>query len=178
MSEETKTTDSLFPGTLQHDDRESWHPFSDFSLPVVQSGFRDNDQVGSSNSATQFQVSQESDGLKRFTETLGNDEKQRLKWYPRGDTKVTYHLVGQDTVDTIVVQTRHPVQTLDLIISHLTTLHDCETKNYIISRRPSRWECRTHKEGFHRRHIHLRRPRFAKARHLPPFQTSCVACRC
>lgn len=87
--------------------------------------------MGPGNTASQFQVSQESDGLKRFTETLKNDERRRLVWNGSGNAQVTYHLIRQDTVDTIVMQTRHPVQTLDLIIPHLTALDDCRERNYI-----------------------------------------------
>jgi hypothetical protein len=36
----------------------------------------------------------------------------------------SYHFVCQDSIDTIVVQTCHPIQTLNLVIPHFATLDD------------------------------------------------------
>lgn len=33
-----------------------------------------------------------------------------------------YHLIGEDSVDAVVVERDHPVETLDLVVSHLTSL--------------------------------------------------------
>lgn len=40
-----------------------------------------------------------------------------------------YHFICEDTIDTVVVQRDHPVQTLNLVISHLTTLDICAALN-------------------------------------------------
>jgi hypothetical protein len=35
-----------------------------------------------------------------------------------------HHLISQDTIDTIMMQRRHPIETLDLIVPHCTALDD------------------------------------------------------
>lgn len=41
----------------------------------------------------------------------------------------SYHFISEDTIDTVVVQGDHPVQTLNLVISHLATLDICAALN-------------------------------------------------
>ena len=39
---------------------------------------------------------------------------------------IPYHFVGQDAVDAVLVQADEPVETADLIISHLASSNVCE----------------------------------------------------
>jgi hypothetical protein len=45
----------------------------------------------------------------------------------RGAGSKTHHFIGENTVDTVIMETAHPVETLNLVLTHLTTLDDCES---------------------------------------------------
>ena len=83
----------------------------------------------SSGITSDLQVSQESNRLKRLTQTLRCG--RGVNWVSGiasvSSDAMTYHLVGQDSVDTVMVQRSHPVETGDLIITHLSSLDDCRT---------------------------------------------------
>lgn len=70
-----------------------------------------------------------------------------LAWrLPRRREGETHHLVGENTVDTVVVKSHHPVESLNLVVSHLAALDVCESG---LERRRRRGGKRgTHKAGF------------------------------
>jgi hypothetical protein len=76
--------------------------------------------MGTWRSSVELEVTEERDGLKCFTQTL----LCQLALHNRG-TRLAHHLVGQDTVDTIVMQRSHPIQPLNLVIPHLSALYIC-----------------------------------------------------
>lgn len=61
---------SFFLGALKHNNVESWDPFGNFSGPVVECRFGDNDEVRSGDTLVEFEISDEGDSLQSFTETL------------------------------------------------------------------------------------------------------------
>mmetsp|Transcript_13968 Transcript_13968/g.34953 ORF Transcript_13968/g.34953 Transcript_13968/m.34953 type:complete len:377 (+) Transcript_13968:1858-2988(+) len=73
-------------------------PPSHLVHPVAESGLGYDDEVWSRNSAVLVQVSEQGDGLQCLSET---------------------HLVGEDSVDAVVVQVNHPVESLELVLAHL-----------------------------------------------------------
>jgi hypothetical protein len=72
-------------------------PIGELACPVLECGFRDDDKMGSGDIAVGFEVGKEGDGLESFTEA---------------------HLVGEDTVEAVVMQRHHPVQALQLVAAH------------------------------------------------------------
>ena len=86
-------------GALQNNSFETRHPFLNLSIPVVQCRFRHNNQVWSSNPLMEFKVSEKSNGLQCLAETLREYGEHGVALC----SETTYHLIGQDTVDTIVV---------------------------------------------------------------------------
>src|SRR6266567_6399286 len=80
------------------DDPKVGSPLGELACPVLERGFWDDDEMGSGNVAVVLEVGEEGDGLESLAQA---------------------HLVGEDTVEAIVMQRDHPVQTLQLVATHL-----------------------------------------------------------
>ena len=79
------------------------------------------------NAADEFEVAEEGDRLQRLAETLLSSESGLAPGVRarRLGRRRTHHLVCENTVDAVVVQTAHPVETLDLVLAHLSSFDDC-----------------------------------------------------
>lgn len=73
------------------------------------------------DTTSKFEVTEEGDSLKRFPKTLMSAAFSTVCTI---EGSGTHHFVCQDTIDTVMVQTCHPVQALNLVISHFATLDD------------------------------------------------------
>jgi translation elongation factor EF-Ts len=63
-------TDSFFFRTSQTDNVESGNPFRDLTSPIVESTLRHDDEMRTVDSSVEFEVTEERDRLKSFSETL------------------------------------------------------------------------------------------------------------
>ena len=77
---------------------------------------------------------QQSNEVQQYPDGIWGIPRKRLSgvFYPNPVMSIyrlhifgaTHHLISENTIDTIMVQWDHPVQPLDLIISHLSTFND------------------------------------------------------
>ena len=120
-------THPLLLGALEDDSLEARNPAVDLARPVVQSRFRDDDQMRTVNAADKFEVAEEGNRLQRLAETLSSSGSGLAPGV--GERKLgrggTHHLVCENTVDAVVVQSAHPVETLNLVLAHLSSFDDC-----------------------------------------------------
>lgn len=116
--ERTKTH-PFFLSTLEQNDVEPRYPSLKLSRPVVERTLGDDDEVRTVNSSIEFEVTEERDRLKRFTESLPTRRVSRGLWKMEGTTD---HFVGENSVDSVVMKSDHPVQPLNLILSHFSSL--------------------------------------------------------
>ena len=63
-------THSFFLGTGQNSRSETWNPFVDLSVPVVECRFRYDNEVRTGSPSVEFEVTEEGDGLECFSQPL------------------------------------------------------------------------------------------------------------
>lgn len=114
--------------TAEDDCAEARDPVRKLARPVVERRFGHDNQVRAGDIAVNLQVAEKRDCLERLAETLFRHSIQYSM--SAAGSKPSYHLVGQNPVDTVVVQADHPVETLDLIVSHLSALDVCSCGNW------------------------------------------------
>lgn len=107
-------THSLLLVALEKHNVEPGHPALKLARPVLKRTLGHNHEMGTMDALVKLEVAEEGDGLQRLAESLG---RSVMPAKPR-----THHLVGEDAVDSVVVQPDHPVESLHLVLAHLTAL--------------------------------------------------------
>src|SRR2546423_12606734 len=90
-------------GTLQDQDVYLRSPPGEFSVPVVEGGLWNCDEMRTLDTADMAKISQEGNRLQGFAQT---------------------HLVRKDARDAIFVKGDEPVQASNLVVPHLTALYE------------------------------------------------------
>ena len=97
--------------------------------PVVERGFGYDDEMRSRDVSMNFQIAEEGNCLECLSESL-HIVKLLVSRSCRIIEGQAHHFIGKDSVDTVVVQTDHPVESLYLVVSHLSPLDDCASKSH------------------------------------------------
>jgi hypothetical protein len=85
---------------MEHENVQGRDPAIEFADPIVKSRLWDNNQVGAVDVLKMLQVTKEGNRLQRFAKT---------------------HLVGENSIDSVLEKRNKPVQALELIISHCSS---------------------------------------------------------